>query len=165
MVSVVVLHGEPPSGQPNHAAAAGLQDFPNGGAARLVSARCLVCHGPELIVAQRLSRDAWGRELDKMAGWGAVVTDAERPVLLDYLSQQFGDASAAPSAVPSGDAGAAVAARRCLVCHDSALIQQQRLTADGWAREIDKMIGWGAGVTAAEQPLLVQYLTAASGTR
>jgi DMSO/TMAO reductase YedYZ molybdopterin-dependent catalytic subunit len=47
---------------------------------------------------------------------------------------------------------------RCLACHDTMLITQQRLTIPGWTREVDKMIGWGAGVTDAEKQSLVEYL-------
>ena len=47
---------------------------------------------------------------------------------------------------------------RCLACHDMELIAQQRLTITGWTREVDKMIGWGAGVTDAEKGSLIQHL-------
>lgn len=55
--------------------------------------------------------------------------------------------------------GKAAYETRCLVCHDDTLIEQQRLTAPGWSREVDKMIGWGAGVTDAEKQPLIDYLT------
>ena len=50
---------------------------------------CLPCHSLRLIHSQRLSRAAWNRELDKMAGWGAKYTD--RAALLEYLVANFGD--------------------------------------------------------------------------
>jgi DMSO/TMAO reductase YedYZ molybdopterin-dependent catalytic subunit len=52
---------------------------------------------------------------------------------------------------------------RCLACHDMSLIGQQRLTVPGWTREVDKMIGWGAGVTDAEKQSLIEYLAAHFG--
>ena len=52
---------------------------------------------------------------------------------------------------------------RCLACHDTNLVSQQRLTVPGWTREVDKMIGWGAGVTDAEKSSLVQYLAGRFG--
>jgi hypothetical protein len=54
---------------------------------------------------------------------------------------------------------------RCLVCHDTRLIEQQRLNTAGWTREVDKMIGWGAGVTDAEKQSLIDYLSARFGAR
>jgi len=147
--------------------AADLQELPPGEGSRIVGAKCLACHGRELIVGQRLSRDAWGRELDKMTGWGAVLDAPERSVLLDYLSAHFGDPSLARTSMSPGGPGAEIAAKRCLTCHDANLIEQQRLTADGWAREVEKMVGWGASVTDSEKPLLIEHLAApaAASTR
>jgi hypothetical protein len=50
---------------------------------------CLPCHSLRLIHSQRLSRAAWGRELDKMAGWGTKYND--RDALLEYLVATYGD--------------------------------------------------------------------------
>jgi hypothetical protein len=50
---------------------------------------CLPCHSLRLIHSQRLSRAAWTRELDKMAGWGTKYTD--RDSLLEYLVATYGD--------------------------------------------------------------------------
>jgi mono/diheme cytochrome c family protein len=50
---------------------------------------CIACHSLRIVHSQRLSKAAWGRELDKMAGWGAKVE--EREPLLEYLAANFGD--------------------------------------------------------------------------
>ena len=66
---------------------------------------CLPCHSLRIIHSQRLSRAAWNRELDKMAGWGSQAKDRE--ALLEYLVANFGDDK--PPAKPettSGTAGA-----------------------------------------------------------
>lgn len=49
---------------------------------------------------------------------------------------------------------------RCLSCHESDLIVQQRLSRAGWGREIDKMVRWGATVQPAERDPMLDYLTA-----
>jgi hypothetical protein len=113
------------------------------------------------MVQQRLSRAAWGRELDKMIGWGAVVDPSARDTLLDYLSAHFGQPSLLPGARDSSDgAGAALVKTRCLTCHNMRLIEQQRLTAAGWTREVEKMIGWGASLTEAEKAAVIEHLAA-----
>ena len=50
---------------------------------------CIACHSLRIVHSQRLSKAAWGRELDKMAGWGTKVED--RDALIEYLTANFGD--------------------------------------------------------------------------
>lgn len=57
---------------------------------------CLPCHSLRLVESQRLSSAAWGKELDKMIGWGAEVKDKQ--ALLDYLSAEYSNAK--PLATP-----------------------------------------------------------------
>jgi hypothetical protein len=51
---------------------------------------CTECHEARIILQQRLSKAAWGKEVDKMTKWGAVVDQADRDALIDYLSSNFG---------------------------------------------------------------------------
>jgi len=62
---------------------------------------CIACHGLRFIHSQRLSKTAWGKELDKMAGWGAEIKNRE--LLLDYLSAEYGDTKPVPQAPLSSD--------------------------------------------------------------
>jgi hypothetical protein len=57
---------------------------------------CLPCHSLRLIHSQRLSRAAWTKELDKMAGWGTKMSD--RDALLEYLLANYGDDKPLPKA-------------------------------------------------------------------
>jgi len=52
-------------------------------------AACTPCHSLRLIHSQRLSKAAWNKELDKMAGWGSKMQD--RDALLEYLVANYGD--------------------------------------------------------------------------
>ena len=134
-----------------------LPEIPAGEGSDTLRASCLTCHGTALISQQRLSREAWARELDKMIGWGAVVPDAQRGGLLDYLALHFGAEPIVARDAPAAD-GAVLLTTRCQVCHDARLIEQQRLDRTGWAREVDKMIGWGAVLTDAERETLIAHL-------
>ena len=49
---------------------------------------------------------------------------------------------------------------RCLSCHESDLIVQQRLSRAGWVRSVDKMVRWGAVVEPAEREPMLDYLAA-----
>jgi mono/diheme cytochrome c family protein len=59
------------------------------------AASCLPCHSLRLIHSQRLARAAWVKELDKMAGWGAVMKD--RDALLEYLMANYGNDKPLPA--------------------------------------------------------------------
>ena len=62
---------------------------------------CIQCHSLRLIHSQRLSRAAWQKELDKMAGWGAEMKDKQ--LLLDYLAAEYSDSKPVPQAPLSTD--------------------------------------------------------------
>lgn len=135
------------------------ETLPPGQGSALVGTRCLECHGPELIIQQRLSPDGWSREIDKMTAWGARIDETERPVLIGYLAANFPERPGTAGSPVTTDRGGVVLKARCLTCHDANLIEQQRLGADAWSREVDKMIGWGAVLTAEEKGILVEYLS------
>ncbi|MEP7274385.1 MAG: hypothetical protein ABI882_23030 [Acidobacteriota bacterium] len=138
-------------------AAAVSADLPEGVGVEVVREKCIACHEADLIVQQRLSKPGWAREVDKMIRWGTVATDAEKAIIVDYLSARFGprpltSASTAPAA------GQSIFEAKCLLCHEADLTEQQRLSRAGWTREVEKMIRWGADVTDAEKGPLVDYL-------
>ena len=98
-----------------------------------------------------------------MIAWGARVEDADKRVLVEYLAGHFADR---PRPVSTGDAakaGAQVLQARCTTCHGTDLISQQRLGAEGWSRELDKMMGWGSTLTPEEKNALVEYLSSTYG--
>src|SRR5688500_8622522 len=76
------IHAE--TGRRSQNPATGGRALPTGEGSDIADRRCLTCHGADLIAQQRLARDEWSREVDKMMAWGAAVTESERPRLLDY---------------------------------------------------------------------------------
>ncbi len=142
------------------------QDLPPGKGAELANSKCVTCHEADLIMAQRLSKQGWTREVEKMIRWGAAVNDAEKAILVDYFSANFAPRKAAPTvAAASADRGKQVFENKCLLCHEVDLVQQQRLGKPGWTREVEKMNRWGATVTDAEKESLVDYLVKSYGPR
>jgi cytochrome c5 len=79
-------------------------------------------------------------------------------VIFTIVAGSFGAALFAQE-LPAGP-GREVVVTRCLSCHESDLITQQRLTRAGWARSVDKMVRWGATLDAAERDPLLDYLAA-----
>lgn len=140
------------------------QDLPPGKGVELANAKCVTCHEADLIMAQRLSKQGWTREVEKMVRWGASVNDAEKAILVDYFSEHFAPRKATTVAA-NADRGKQTFENKCLTCHEVDLIEQQRLGKPGWTREVEKMVRWGATVTDAEKEPLVEYLVKHYGPR
>jgi hypothetical protein len=72
-----------------------------------------------------------------------------------------------PIATPLNVGGATLPAGReltalqnsCGACHSVGMVTQQRLSAATWKAEVTKMRGFGAPLTAAQEPAFVAYLT------
>jgi cytochrome c5 len=141
------------------------QDLPEGKGAELARDRCVSCHEADLIVSQRLSRQGWTREVEKMIRWGAVASEAEKEVLIDYFAANFKPRSAASATAAGDDRGKQIFEEKCLLCHEADLTEQQRLSRQGWTREVEKMIRWGAVVSDAEKGPLIEYLFSNFGPR
>ena len=120
---------------------------------------CLGCHTAQIIVQQQLDRRVWAKEVDKMIRWGAPVAAEDRDALIDYFAQHFGPREASPgeASLPPGP-GADKVRAACLGCHGAGIIVQQQLNRRGWTRELDKMIRWGAPVSAADREVILNYL-------
>jgi len=136
--------------------------------ARKMEATCTgYCHGPALIAQQRLDRNGWTREIDKMVRWGAVVSAVDRDPLIDYLVRTFNVNRPLPNsfkAAPAGK-GSDLFQTYCLACHDERPITSRRLDKVGWTSQVDQMIKWGAYVPTARKDELVEYLTTHWGAR
>ena len=79
LLDYLTAHFSVPSPPPARAAC----DRP---AASLLETRCLICHDARLIEQQRLTRTGWTSEVEKMIGWGASLTEAEKAALINYLA-------------------------------------------------------------------------------
>ncbi len=56
----------------------------------MVESNCLICHGAALIQQQHKDSTGWTKTLKQMRGWGSPLTDADEPVLIDYLIKSYG---------------------------------------------------------------------------
>ena len=61
------------------------------------------------------------------------------------------------ASLPPG-AGMETVRSRCVACHEPAMLRQQRLTAQQWMVEIEKMQGWGAAVSNEDKTQMAGYL-------
>src|SRR5262247_706091 len=146
-------------------ARAARQDLPEGKGVEIARDKCVTCHEADLIVSQRLSRQGWTREVEKMIRWGAVASESEKELLIDYFAAHFKPRSASSAPAAGDDRGKQIFEEKCLLCHEADLTEQQRLSRQGWTREVEKMIRWGAAVSEAEKEPLIDYLFGNFGPR
>lgn len=57
----------------------------------LLQERCTVCHGLERTTRASKTREEWGVTVDRMIDKGAELTAEERDVLVDYLTETYGE--------------------------------------------------------------------------
>jgi hypothetical protein len=137
---------------------------PPGQPAQRMEAACTgYCHGPSLIAQQRLDRDGWTREVEKMIRWGAQVTPTEKDALINYLTGLFNPSRPRPNTsrvLPEGK-GKNVFQISCMSCHDEKPVTALKRDRNGWIREVDKMINWGAYVPTNRREELIGYLMTA----
>lgn len=152
------------------------QTLPGGPGADVLKSRCVSCHESDIITSQKLTLTGWSNSINKMVRWGSQITPDERAVLQPYLATHFapprqasgGQAPALVASHATGDsnlsapaaaeAGAVTYKRQCQTCHDTDIIEQQRLSRTGWTRTVEKMMRWGAQLTDADKEPLVDYL-------
>ena len=90
-------------------------DLPPGPVQTKARTACLECHDARIILQQRLSRDAWTKEVDKMTRWGATVAPQDREAFIGYFAANFGPDKppAAPEyGTPARNGATGVRARR-----------------------------------------------------
>ncbi|HKM49003.1 MAG TPA: hypothetical protein VJX69_15540 [Terriglobales bacterium] len=63
-----------------------------------------------------------------------------------------------PNQLPPG-AMQEKAAAACSTCHEARIIVQQRMGKPAWAKEVDKMIKWGAEVDPKDRDAMVDYFS------
>lgn len=63
--------------------------LPEGAMQPRARAACTLCHDARIIVQQRLTKELWSKEVDKMVKWGALLNSSDRDAMIDYLSTNF----------------------------------------------------------------------------
>jgi cytochrome c5 len=64
--------------------------LPEGDGKQIVEAACTQCHGVDYVTDAKYNRDQWTDVVSRMKLSGAPVEDSQVPVLVDYLTKNFG---------------------------------------------------------------------------
>jgi cytochrome c5 len=142
----------------------------NAQGATILNRACGSCHGADAITNYHFeSADGYKDIINSMIAAGAQVTPQETPVLADYLFATYGKkpaAEAAPAAAAGADPGKAILESACTVCHGlDGLANHVYDTKEPYEGLVRNMIGYGATVTDAQIPALVDYMFKAYGKK
>lgn len=69
------------------------KQLPDGPGKDVVERVCSACHGPEIVMGKRLTKDGWTQVVEDMIQRGAQGSDDDFAQIVDYLAANFGPSS------------------------------------------------------------------------
>ena len=82
------------------------KQLPDGPGKDVVERVCSACHGPEIVMTKRLTKDGWSQVVDDMIQRGAQGSDDDFAQIVDYLAVNFSPQSNAAKKVNVNKAAA-----------------------------------------------------------
>ncbi|MBI4478951.1 MAG: helix-hairpin-helix domain-containing protein [Acidobacteria bacterium] len=140
-----------------------------GGGPEMIQQACSGCHELTRITQVKKTAAQWEETLADMVRRGAPVLEGERPMLLQFLVNNYGSGSSGTN-VAAGQMGGAqqvsasdargreIAQQACSVCHGLDYPFEARRSPSEWEATVNDMIGRGAPLLEGERPLLLQFL-------
>ncbi len=153
-------------------------ELPKGTVRQVILNSCTACHGIDDYAYYAMDRTGWQKLIDSMKEKGAVISDDDRSILLDWLVGKFGpDSKPFPRTRAEGPilnfgggdtAARDTAAKRvvesvCRTCHTLERIEVAKYTEDKWRDIVTEMRTKGAQIDAADVAPLAQYLAKTYG--
>jgi cytochrome c553 len=151
--------------------------LPDGPVRQVILRSCTACHGIDEYGYYAMDRAAWRALVERMKVTksgvveGAVISDADQAILLDWLVAEFG-----PDATPferqyvlptltdadllSDTDASALLTRACASCHASIeTIVDMQLEEGEWRRTLAGKVARGAPILIGEVEPLIEWLT------
>ena len=117
---------------------------------QILNASCSGCHDLRPIQTSAHDKEGWNDVVQNMLQKGADVSDADVPVLLDYLVTAHGP-------MPDGR-GKDIVLNVCTMCHDLGRIRMGHRSAQEWEETLNSMLNEGAPLSDADFPIVLAYL-------
>ena len=114
------------------------------------NAACLSCHDLRPIQTASYDRDGWAMVVDTEIKRGAMVSDADKPALVDFLVGAHGP-------LPDGP-GKKILLNTCTVCHDLGRVRLNTVSREEWEETLMAMLNEGAMLSDEDFPVLLNYL-------
>ena len=154
-------------------------DLPRGPVRQVILDSCTACHGIDDYAFYAIDRAGWQKIVDRMKTKGALISDENQTILLDWLSTKFGpDTKPFPRARPEGPALASftgdqaakdnlaqqVVKSVCSTCHTLERVETSKFTQEKWRDVVTDMKTKGARIEDADIVPLADYLTRTYGS-
>jgi mono/diheme cytochrome c family protein len=122
----------------------------------LLESACVSCHGLDLLANHVYdSKEPYEGIVRSMIGYGAVVSDVQIGPIADYMLKTYGKKPAAATTDP----GKAILESACTTCHGlEGLPNHKHDKKEPYDALVRSMMGYGAVVTDAQLPVLVDYM-------
>jgi hypothetical protein len=141
-------------------------NLPKGPVRQVILKSCTTCHGLDAYAKYALDRNGWQKMIESMKTKGAVITDDDASLLLDYLVDTFGPNSApvvagavlAPPTPEEATRAKNLLTRSCTKCHTLQRVDDNIQTPEGWVNTVTEMRGRGSDLTDEEAAFLASYL-------
>jgi cytochrome c553 len=149
--------------------------LPDGPVRAVILKSCTACHGIDEYGYYALDRPGWDAIIERMKTTpsgvvkGAVISDKEKEVFLDWLVSRFGpDSKPFPREyVPrqlseaellTDDQAKGALVETCQSCHGLERIDETRADAEQWRATLIDMLGRGARLAISDIEPLVEWL-------
>ena len=133
----------------------------NAAGAAILQRACSGCHAADVIGNYKYeTADGYREVVNTMIAAGAQVSAQELPVLVDYLFATYGKKPATGTAPASAtDPGKAILEAACTTCHDLEGMKNHAYTSkEPYESLVKSMMSYGATVSDAQLPALVEYM-------
>jgi cytochrome c5 len=130
------------------ATSATAQEPPRG--EQVLNASCSGCHDLRPVQTSAKNHDEWNDTVQNMLQKGADVSDADIPVLVDYLTLTYGP-------LPPG-VGQDIVLNVCTMCHDLRRVRSGRRSPEEWKETLQAMLNEGAPLSDQDFATVLVYL-------
>ncbi len=147
--------------------------LPGGPVRQVILRSCTTCHGIDDYAYNAVDRVGWQALVGTMKEKGAVISDADQSILLDWLVAEFGPDSTPFSRNPvtpvdnslfaDDEGGKGFLETVCQSCHSLDSVDIARYSEERWRAIVVDMKGRGAAVADENVEALVEYLTRTRG--
>lgn len=155
--------------------------LPDGPVRQVILRSCTACHGIDEYGYYAMDRESWDALIERMKTAksgvveGAVISDEDKEILLDWLVAEFGPGSTPfpREYVPrelseadylSDDQAETLLASACESCHTLDRVDETRAAEEQWRSILIAMTGRGAPLATSDIEPLVEWLSRTRGT-